>query len=229
MPHPKLRTCPFLGPGADDEAHAPRILPPDSDTQPLNYLPPRLVLSEAELELASQYERGDFSGGYVTSQIARFRRGPSPESHQRRREKFRGLKAQVHRLGFVLPDSFIQLAEADDFVARLRHNTIWLRLPDEVVPLPSAPDHRLFLIFGEGQGGGYWHLLLAPDGGHVVTFSEHPFGLGNVYLPGYEPDPASFEVFQCAANFPEWIVNYFAECVENDRRYEEMLEKYPGL
>jgi len=64
MPPPNLKTCPFLGPVADGQQHLNRMLPDDYSTQPLKYLPPRVTLSDAELKLASQYEKGDFSGGY---------------------------------------------------------------------------------------------------------------------------------------------------------------------
>ena len=230
MPRPNLKACPFLGPTPEGEpAPIPHVLPADYDTRPFRYLPPIIALSEAELELASRYEKGDFSGGYVTSQIALFRRGPTPEAHQHRREKFRRLRAEVDRLGLVLPDIYIELVQSDDFVARLRHNCIWLQLPDELVSLPSNPEHKLFLIFGEGQGCGYWHLLLAPDGGHIVTYSEHPFGLRNLFPQGCEPDIASFEPYQCAESFSQWIVNFFAECIAGDRQYEKMLEEYAGM
>jgi hypothetical protein len=229
MRRPNLPTCPFLGPLTDEEAWLPRLLPPDYETQPFKYLPPPILLSAKELELAARYEKGNFSGGYVTSQIAFFRRGPSAEQHQERREKFRRLKADVDGRGLVLPEAFVELVESDDHVSRLRHNCIWLRLPDELVALPSNPAFTLFLIFGEGQGCGYWHLLLAPDGGHVVTFSEHPFGLRNIYPGGYEPDLASFLIYRCADSFSQWIVNFFAESIEGDRHYEETLRKYPGM
>lgn len=229
MPRLKLKTCPFLGPSPDEDPRPNRPLPPDYDTRPFEYLPPKIALSGAEFELTLRYERGDFSGGYLTSQIAYFRRGPTAEQNGQRREQFRRLKAEVDRLGLVLPAAYIELVESDDFVARLRHNTIRLRLPDELAPLPSSPEYKLFLTFGEGQGGGYWHLLLAPDGGHVVTFSDHPFGLRNVFASGYEPDLASCEVYQCAASFSQWVVNFFAECIEEDRRYEEILETHPGV
>jgi hypothetical protein len=187
-----------------------------------------MVLSDAELDLAARYEKGNLSGGYVTSQIALFRRGPSMEQHQRRREKFGRLKAEVDRRGLVLPAAFVELVDSDDYVSRLRHNCIWIQLPDDLVPLPSDPQHTLFLIFGEGQGCGYWHLLLAPEGGHVIAFSEHPFGIRGIYPRGREPDLASFKVYRCADSFAQWIVNFFAESVEGDRRYEEIPEKYPG-
>jgi hypothetical protein len=218
-----------MGPVADGQSQSTRVLPSDYETQPLEHLPPKIVLSDAELDLAARYEKGDFSGGYVTSQIAYFRRGPSAEHHQKRREKFGRLKAEVDRRGLVLPKEFVGLVESDDYVSRLRHNCIWITLPDELVPLPADPQYTLFLIFGEGQGCGYWHLLLAPGGGHVVAFSEHPFGLGNIYPGEYQPDLASFKVYRCADTFAQWIVNFFAESIEGDRHYEEMLKKYPGM
>lgn len=229
MAPPHLPACPFMGPISTDHSWVPRLLPADHESQPLKYLPPRIVLSDLELELAARYEKGDFSGGYVASQIAFFRRGPSAEKHQKRREKFQHLKAEVDRRRLVLPEAFIELVESDDYVSRFRHNCIGMQLPDELAPLPSNPKHTLFLIFGEGQGCGYWHLLLAPDGGHVVAFSEHPFGAHwNVY-PGGQPDLASFVVYRCADSFSQWIVNFSAESIEADRQYEEMLKRYPGM
>jgi hypothetical protein len=228
MPRPNLKTCPFLGPPSGEEQQPSRPLPADYESQPFRYLPPRITLSQTELELAGRYEKGDFAGGYLTSQIACFRRGSTAEQHQKRREKFRRLKAEVDQLGLLLPDAYIELVESDDYVAKLRHNCIWLRLPDELAGLPSYQQYKLFLIFAEGQGCGYWHLLLGPDRGHVVTYSEHPFGLRGMFLPGYEPDLASIEVYKCADSFSQWIVNFFAESVEGDRQYEKILEKYPG-
>jgi hypothetical protein len=69
-------------------------------------------------------------------------------------------------------------------------------------------------------------LLLSPDGGHEVVFSEHPFGLRNIYLRGFQPDLTSFQVYRCADSFSQWIVNFFEESIEGDRHYEEMLIKY---
>ena len=115
---PTLPTCPFLGPVADGRPQPTRVLPADCETLPFKYLPPRIDLSDAELELAACYERGDFSGGYVTSQIAYFRRGPSPDQHQKHREKFRQLKAEVGRRGLVLPEALVELVESDDYISR---------------------------------------------------------------------------------------------------------------
>jgi hypothetical protein len=229
MARPRLKTCAFLGPAAGPEQASNWPLPADYETNPFKYLPPRLTLSDAELELASRYNRGDFSGGYIASQIAFFRCGPSAENHRRRRERFQRMRAEVDRLGLVLPPAYVELVESDDHVSRLRHNNIWLRIPDEIVPLPSAPDHMLYLIFYESQGCGYWHLLLSPDGGHVVTTSEHHFGIRYEYPGLRQPDPAAFEVYQCAESFPAWIVNYFAECLGHDRHYESLLNEYQGM
>jgi hypothetical protein len=225
MARPRLKTCPFLGPIGPKETWSVRVLPADHATRPLAYLPPPIMLSEAELDLASRYEKGDFSGGYVASQVAYFRRGPTPERHRERHERFRRLKEEVDRCGLVLPAAYIELVERDDFVSRLRHNTIWLRLPSRLVPLSSRPDHRLFLIFAEGQGCGFWHLLLALDGGHVVTFSKLSFD-PNSYPGGRAPEPSPSNLYQCAENFSQWIVNYFAECVEGDRHYDRLLEEF---
>lgn len=223
-----LPDCPFLGPLTDPNRVCNRDLLPDCDSDPFKYLPPRIVLSAAELELARRYEQGDFSGGYGTSQIAHFRRGPSDKQHAARRAKFRRLQSEVDRQNLVLPAAFIELVESDDYITRLRHNTIWLTVPDEVVPLPSNPDHKLFLMFYEGQGCGYWHLLLGPDGSHVVVFSEHGFGLCNAYPAGIGPNIASIPIYRCAQTFAEWIVLYFADCIEGDRHYQKSLTQWPA-
>ena len=101
-----------MGPVVAGHPPQARVLPPDYETQPFKYLPPGIVLSDKELELAARYEKGNVSGGYVTSQIAWFRRGPSIEQHQKRREKFRQLKAETDRRGLVLPGAFIELVES---------------------------------------------------------------------------------------------------------------------
>jgi hypothetical protein len=229
MPPIALKTCSFLGSDADEEGQPDRLLPPDHGTRPFQYLPPKIILSDAELDLARRYEQGDFSGGYLTSQNAYIRRGPPAEEHRKRREKFRWLKAEVERLGLTLPEAYMELVQSDDFVARLRHNSIWLRLPDELVPLPASPERKLFLIFREGQGCGYWYLLLAPDGGHIVAFSEEPLGLRNAYSKGDAPDPATVEIFQCAETFTQWIVNFFVACREEDVYYDQLLARHPGM
>ena len=53
MPPLRLPACPFLGPTARDKAWTPRLLPADYATEPFKYLPPKIVLSDAELGLAA--------------------------------------------------------------------------------------------------------------------------------------------------------------------------------
>jgi hypothetical protein len=224
-----LPACPFFGPTDEGQQQPTRVLPADYETQPLKYLPPKVVLSEAELELAAQYEQHNFSGGFVTSQIAYFRRGPSAEAHKRRRDKFARLKAEADRRRLILPEALVGLVESDDYVSRLRHHSIGMQLPDDLVPLPSDPEYTFFLIFGEEQGCAYWHVLLAPDGGHVMAFSEHPFGVRNIYPGGYVPDLASIKVYRCADSFAQWIVNFSAETIEQDHHYEQFLREQPGI
>jgi hypothetical protein len=226
MKRPEFPTCPFLGPGEDGVL--PNVLPADYESDPLKYLPPRIVLSAEESDLAERYERGDTSRGHFTSLYAHIRRGGSPAGHQERREKFRAIKAEVEARGLVLPPAFVQLVESDDFVSRLRHEFIFISLPDVLVPLPAHPDHVLFLMGEEGYGCGYWLLLLAPDGGHEVIFSDQIIGRVDLW-PGYKPqDVAKCKLFRCAENFNQWIVNFCLECVAQDRKQEEFLRKYPG-
>lgn len=221
----------YFGPSSPDAAGRFKNykVPPDYDTNPFKYLPAEVSLSDAELKLAEQYENGDFSGGYMTSQIACFRRPKPKQRHDDRRAKFQMLRNSVDAEGLVLPPAFIELVETDNYIDRLRHNTIWLRLPDEIVPLPDDPAQKMFLMFGGSSDYGGWYLLLSPDGTHVVAYCNEPVGLVSGYPPGRAPDIADCDVYQCAETFCEWIVIYFADCVRGDDRYEELLLKHPGI
>ncbi len=225
-----LPKCPYFGPTSDDSESIEAFeLPADYDTDPFRYVPEAITLSDAELKLADQYENEDFSGGYLASQIAHFRRPRPKQKHESRRAKFRDLRKNVEREGLVFPSAFVELVESDDYHDRLRHNTIWLTLPDEIVPLPADPSRKLFLIAYECQGCDYWHLLLAPDGTHAIAYCAEPLGRRNMYPGGFKLDPATVDVYQCADSFCEWIVAYFVDCERGDRHYEEMLERYPGM
>ena len=67
-------------------------------------------------------------------------------------EKFQRLKAEVDRLGLTLPDAYVELAESDDFVMRLRHNTIWLRLPGRAGPPAVQPGTQAVPDLQRGTG-----------------------------------------------------------------------------
>jgi hypothetical protein len=214
------------GEGGDD---VERTLPGDYRTNPFRYLPPVYDLSEAEARLAEQYERGDFSGGYAASQIAHFRRPLPAEQHAHRRARLAAVQRQLRELGLSLPATAVTLFETDEFVDRLRHPNVWPELPDHPAPLPGDPSLYLVLMFGEGQGCGYWHQLLGREGDVGVVFSEHPFGCPSEFPSGLGPQDDPDEVMLCADSFEEWAVNYFFECIEEDRHYAETLVRFPGL
>lgn len=75
-------------------------------------------------------------------------------------------------------------SSAPGLKARLTFGTLQAFL-DAMLGFEHPGKFLMFLIFGEGQGCDYRHLLLAPGGGHVVTFSEHPFGLRGIYASAY--------------------------------------------
>ena len=75
-----MKRCPRMGPG-EGRDYVERTLPGCYRANPFRYLPPVYELSEAEARLAEQYERRDFSGGYLASQIAHFRRPLPAEQH----------------------------------------------------------------------------------------------------------------------------------------------------
>jgi hypothetical protein len=229
MEKPQLPKCHFLG-LSQSRAERDRItLPSNAAGDPFAFLPPAVELSTEELDLAARYENNDISGGYLRSQIAHFRKPKPKEQHEERRARLRNLQSLVDAEGLKLPDSFVKLVENDDYINRIRHNTIWLTLPEKLVPMPRTPQHQLANIFYEGQGCGFWHLLLAPDKSHVVVFSGDPLGLPGEYIGGFKPDLATYTFYQCAPTFDEWLVYYFLECIDHDKHYADMLEKYPGM
>jgi hypothetical protein len=224
----QLHKCHYFGPYFDDKPD--RVsLPPDAADDPFRYVPDAITLTPEELDLATRYENNDISGGYLTSQIAHFRKPQSAERHAERRRRFGNLQLSARAGGFRLPQSFVKLAESDDYNNRIRHNSIWLSITDRLVALPAAPDHQLATIFYEGQGCAYWHLLLAPDGSHLVALSGEPLGSDGDYPGDFQPDLSSFKFYQCAASFDEWLAYYFLDCIATDKHYTAMLARNPGL
>ena len=126
----------------------------------------------------------------------------------------------------MLPDSFVRLMESDDLNTRLRHNTMGLTLPDDLVSVSSHPDHKL-LMYASEVSYGYWYLLLSPDGGHVVVFSEKTFGIAGAYPDGHQPVVTASLLYKCARHFSAWLVAFFEQCVKEDEKYEELLKTYP--
>ena len=144
-------------------------------------------------------------------------------------DRMQHLQQLVDARGLELPDRFIQLVADDEYINRIRHNTIWLMIPEVVVPFPNSPDCYLANVFYEGQGCGFWHLLLAPDRSHIVAYSDDPLGLQYDFVPGFKPDLTTYTFYECAPTFDEWLAYYFLDCTAGDKHYAEMLEKYPNM
>lgn len=224
-----LAKCDYFGP-IDSEDDEPVILPADWSGDPFEYLPEPYTLSEEEKDLAERYRSGDISGGYLRSQIACFRAPQPAKEHERRRVHLAEVQSQTVVHGVLLPESFLQLAERDDDVDRIRHNTIWFDIFPSLVDFPASPKWKLLQCFREGQGCDYWSLLLMTDGSHVVVYHSESLDIkGNYPGSGWKPDIASYEFFQCGRSFDEWLAVYFLDCIRGDQHYAEMLEKYPGM
>jgi hypothetical protein len=150
--------------------------------------------------------------------------------HVRRREQLAAVRTQAEAIGLSLPASFLELAETDDYIDRIRHNNIWFEIHPSLVDFPAAPDCKLLQAFREGQGCDHWSLLLMPDGSHSVVYHSESLDIeGNFPGDGWKPSVATFEFLECASSFDEWLAVYFLDCVRGDVRYAEMLRKYPGM
>jgi hypothetical protein len=210
MALPTLKICPPLG--------SPRHLhPPIPGEIADDGLPVALALSPSELDLATRYENGDISGGYAQSQAAYFRMGPSIQSHELRRAMFATLcqELSLTRLGF--PASFQSLMMSDRNIARLRHNNIRFDLT-ALIAITEHPDCRLVPMCIDAQACGFWYLFIGPgeaESAHVVAFSHAEFS-GDLS-----------QLYQCAPNFPQWLVHYVLDCIQCDRKYIEFAHLAP--
>jgi hypothetical protein len=209
-----------------DEADRRDQLAPGGVGDPFRYLPKEVAFTSEMAAMADRYESHSIDWTFCPAfQAACFLRPESAAQHETRRRKFASLRQQVESMGFQLPTSVVVLVETDEYVDRLHHNTIWLKLPDEIWPLPAEPEKIMFLVFSEGQGCCHWHLLLAPDHTHVVVCCEEAFGCPSVW-PGKVPDFSKFEVTQCADSFDEWLYYFFRESAEHDRQYLQRIDEY---
>lgn len=204
-------------------------MPIELPASPFDCLPEPYIPTDDEIRLSDQYVRGDFSGGYLKSQIAHFRRPGSSDSHAKRREKLRGLIQLVSRDQLELPESFLRLVANDEYIDRIRHNTIWLNPVPALTPLPNHPDWKLVQIFYEGQGCGFWFLLLATNEPHRMVFCNESLGIEGEYPNGFMPDITKFQFYECAESFDEWLTYYLLDCIEGDKRYTQLLEQFPNM
>lgn len=181
---------------------------PDRLTETLfQYLPAEIPFTPEMGELADRYVNNDIDWRhYPAFQAAAFLRPKTDAEHNRRRAEFSQLRRSAETEGFSLPDVFCELVETDNYIDRLHHNGIWLRLPEELWRLPAAPSRLMFLMFTEGQGCCHWHLLLSPDGTHSVVCSDYAFGC--LWMSGRVPDYSKWEVRLCADSAEEWLFHF---------------------
>lgn len=177
-------------------------------------------------ELTHKYLNGKINGqDYAAMQAAAFICPASEDTHHKRREAFQLRAKEAEAEGFHIPDIFRKRVLADDYVDRLHHNCIWLRMPEELWRLPSDPSQLVFLAFSECQGCCNWHLLLAPNGSHCMVCCENPFGVVSNWMGGV-PDYSQWIVEKCADSIEEWLYHYFKESSADDRQYLKSLEPY---
>jgi hypothetical protein len=213
--------------GSTDVTKQVRSLPDDLTESLFQYLPVEIPFTAEMERLADRYVNNDIDWRhYPAFQAAAFLRPKADSEHKRRRTEFGQLRRSAEAEGFALPDVFCELVETDNYINRLHHNGIWLRLPEELWRLPAAPSRLMFLMFTEGQGCCHWHLLLSPDGTHSVVCSDNAFGLPSAWMSGKVPDHSKWEVQLCADSVEEWLFHFFTEAAEYDRQYLESLNGY---
>ncbi len=204
-------------------------LPANLQQTIFDYLPPPVPMTPVLEEMARCYRSGEWTKTpqhYAPLQAACFLQPKSPAHHNKRRDTFRARADEAEADGFVVPENFRVLMETDAYVDRLHHNTIWIEMPEQLWRLPSDPSRVVFLAFVEGHAGCGWHLLLAPDGSHVMVFCNNPFGLPSNWPGRKVPDYSQWQVEQCADSIEEWLYHYFVDSAEHDRKYLKHLRPF---
>jgi hypothetical protein len=204
--------------------------PPDALTDPFRYLPPPVEFTPrmnalAEPYIANANEKIDFRY-YPAYQAAAFLKPRTFDQHRERQEQFAWLKSSAEAQGFAIPDSLTRLFMTDAFIDRLHHGNIWPTVPKQIVRLPADPRFAVLLFLYEGQGCGFWHVLLAPDGTHTIINASDAFGSILGYPTAHEPDCARFTVSQCMDCVNRLLYHYFSQSARDDKRCLERLEEY---
>ena len=193
---------------------------PENIANPFDFIPKPYIATREEKRLAKQYLKGDFSGGYLRSQIAYFRMPKSWAHHLHRKLKTKMLVKLCARANRNVPDVLLALAYNNQFNNRIRHNTIWLRPIPALTPVPSDPAWLLAELFHECQGCGFWFLALGPGDSHAVVYCDDSLGTKGEY-PNGPPDLTTLSFYQCADTLDDWLTYYFLDCQNHDRRYDE--------
>jgi len=203
-------------------------MPPVNPVSPFDVLPPVYSPNRTERRLAKQYEAGDFSGGYLTSQIAHFRMPKRLSHHWTRRANAKRLKRRCEKANRELPGNLVTLLHRNDYNNRIRHNTIWLRPVPALTPLPTTPDWLLAQLFYECQGCGFWFIAFGPGNQHTMVYCNDSLGTEGEYPQG-PPDLTTFRFYQCSETLDDWLTYYFLDCQNHDKRYEEHIVQYAGM
>src|SRR5688572_4434915 len=149
-----------------------RLADPFAQLPPLLDLPPD-VRSWHDVGNQTQFNSFEYLSLCRATRI----RGPSLQTHEKRRSRLAELRHSAEELGYRLPADFVTFLETDDYVSRLRMGCQSIRLPDFLGPCPLDPESLMVLFLVEEQGCNYTHLLLARDGRHCVTRSGYGYGL----------------------------------------------------
>ena len=209
-----------LEPWQDDESEEspPAPIDPARLTDPFAALPPAIEFtSDHQAWLNVDLSQGACGQDLIARTRAVAIRGPTPQEHAQRRERFAELRAEVERRGFLLPPEFITLMESDEYVRRLRLGCHLVELGEFLCPFPGAEDHILFLFLCEWEGCAYTHLLLRPDGSHCVTRTGHWYGQ-HPNPPGARSSRHAMKIFHLADSFAEFLVRESDAACESERK-----------
>ena len=145
---------------------------------PLKTLPQSFEWTN-DLETWSQIDYEKPMSGFEMMMLQRacIIRGANSENHSKRQKRFSLFKNELAARRFTIPSSLVTVFTNDRLFDLFRFPCQSLTLPDALAPFPGDDRLVLFLFLSDAQGCNFTHLLLAPNGQHVVTRSCHPYGL----------------------------------------------------
>lgn len=190
----------------------PALAPVDPSrlVAPFDQLPPvRKLTPLQQTWLEADLTKPHSMLAHMAYQQAAAIRGPSAESHEKRRRKLQEVSAEVSREGFQLPDDFTGLLANDELVTRMRFGRHSFQLPDFVCRCPLDRNLAMVLFLWEVQGCHYTHLLLSKDGRHCVTRSGHCYGIQPL-PPSVRIADEEKQIFHYADSFAEFL------CIASD-------------
>ncbi|WP_345682419.1 hypothetical protein [Novipirellula caenicola] len=139
-------------------------------------------------------------------------RGANSENHSERQKRFSKFKNELAARGFTIPSSLNTVFTNDRLFDLFRFPCQSFSLPDALASFPGDDRLILFLFLSDAQGCNFTHVLLAPNGQHVVTRSCHPYGLDDAddYT---QQDSDERQLFCLADSFDAFICNAIDEII----------------